>query len=92
MEYVQILMDDYLQLLEERFEVCESRNWVGDAERAPIRAPARAGAPLGLDRPDPLPADKHSPRRESSLCYPFLPLTTILSSVALPPPAATPAV
>lgn len=33
MEYVQILMDDYLQLLEERFEVCESRNWVGDAER-----------------------------------------------------------
>lgn len=33
MKYVQILMDDYLQLLEERFEVCESCNWVGDAER-----------------------------------------------------------
>lgn len=33
MEYVEILMEDYLQLLEERFEVCEARNWVGDAER-----------------------------------------------------------
>ena len=33
MKYVQILMDDYLQLLEERFEVCEARQWAGDAER-----------------------------------------------------------
>lgn len=33
MEYVQILMDDYIQLLEERFDVCKARGWVGDAER-----------------------------------------------------------
>lgn len=33
MEYVQISMDDYLQLLEDRFEVCDDRGWVGDAAR-----------------------------------------------------------
>lgn len=33
MQFVEILMDDYIQLLEERFEVCEARGWVGDAQR-----------------------------------------------------------
>ena len=33
MKYVEILMDDYIQLLEDRFEVCEARGWVGNAAR-----------------------------------------------------------
>lgn len=33
MKYVEILMDDYIQLLEDRFKVCEARGWVGDAAR-----------------------------------------------------------
>lgn len=55
MEYVTILMDDYIQLLEERFEVCEARGWVGDAARSLFPQILDLISEVGVD------ADKSSP-------------------------------
>ena len=32
MRYIQIPVEDYLDMLEQRFEVCKQRGWVGKAQ------------------------------------------------------------
>lgn len=32
MIYIQIPVEDYLEMLEQRFEVCKQRGWVGEAQ------------------------------------------------------------
>lgn len=34
MRYIKIPVEDYLEMLEQRFEVCKARGWVGDAEES----------------------------------------------------------
>lgn len=34
MDYIKIPIDLYLDLLRDRFEICKSRGWAGDAEEA----------------------------------------------------------
>lgn len=34
MRYIQIPVEDYLEMLEQRFEVCKQRGWVGDAQES----------------------------------------------------------
>lgn len=34
MKYIQIPVEDYLDMLENRFEVCKQRGWVGEAEES----------------------------------------------------------